>query len=1137
MKKATLSAFIARFSCRTGKKAVLLLVFGLTTFLAKSQDLSTKRIDLDVHEVPIKEALMDIQRKSNLQFVYDGDIDKYATVKVTVRESDIPVKKALLLVLKNTNLHFVQMNDHIMITASRSVGGATTSAPGAVFLLRGKVTDEIGSALEGASVSLNGARAALTNKDGLFELSGAHDHDMLSMTFVGFARQQITVGREKFLTIQLRRDEKSMSDVVVTALNFKRNPKSLGYSITTLEGSQVNTVQTPNIISALSGKVAGVDVSNTANGVAGSKRIVIRGAASITGNTQPLWVVDGIIIDASNLGSASPTGGIDYGDGLTGINPDDIASISVLKGNAAAALYGSRASNGVILITTKRGRTDGKTSVDFSSSMLMDKFINPTDFQHEYGQTSGTQGTALPTSATDAYTASSWGHKLDGSPAVQFDGVTRPFIAHKDNFERFFRTGNTITNTLGLSGGTKSSDYRISVSDLRNTDIVPNSGYSRTGFNSKLHSQYGKMDVDVVLDYTYERAKNRPYIGGNTSNIFYSLLYLPANIDVSTLKPGYTPDGNELQFAPGVSNPYFFINKEHEEDTRNRLMGSLSLKYQFTKWLYARGRFTRDYYIFKSQQYVPQGALSTSTPLGALTQQSITNTDNNYEFILGTNPLPTGKLKIDAFAGGNIDWRAREKDNLNGQAFVVPGVYTFNNLQSKTPSTSSSTERTNSLFGSLNLSYDDYLFLTMTARNDWFSTLPVERDNLIYPSADLAFVLSDAFKLPEWVSFAKLRTSAAQVSGDPSPGQLNLSYQLSPTSYGSQQLQYISSDNIPNKDLKPLLSTDFEAGLEAGFFKNRLSIDADYFERQVRDDIVTTTVPTSTGYSTAVKNIGKLDSKGIEVLLRVTPVRLRDLSWNLTFNFSTIDNRVIALGDGTEKGANIVLASSKSGNGTIQLEEGQRYGGIYGFTYQLDTKGNKTYDATGLPLYNSNPTRLANGQYTKLAGMSSTLNYKNFSLYFQLDGKFGASIYSETNEEAYSNGKHKSTLVGRETGITGVGANQSGGTNTVTVPAINIQSYYSQISNITQQFVYSADFVKLRELALSYSFRSGLLRKAGLNSASVALVARNLAILYKDKRLENVDPESNLLSSNAQGLERMDYPPTRNFGVTLKVGF
>ena len=1047
----------------------------------------------------------------------------------------------------------------VLLLATLAGWGQSLNKP----VITGKITSEKGELLAGVSVQVettDGKKVASVTTDdkGIFTIKDLVVNSKYNFTFsyLGYENNHlrsflVKEGNVNSIFIRLKEKSNNLDNVVVTALNIKRNPKSLGYAVSQLDGSKVNTVQTPNLINALSGKVAGVDVGNIANGVAGTKRIVIRGESSLTGNTNPLWVVDGIPINTSSLGGLAnntPEGGYDYGDGLTGINPDDIESISVLKGNAAAALYGSRASNGVILVTTKSGKSaKGRTNVDFSSSLLVDKLVDRSNFQNVYGQSAINQANSseLPLSADNARGSDSWGHLLDGTPAPQFDGVVRPFSPVKDNYKRFFRTGSTVTNTIALSGSNATQDYRVSVSDLRNTDIVPNANFSRTSVNTKAHSKFGKLDADVVVNYSYEIANNRPYIGGNHDNQFYSLLYLPNSIDISSLRPGIDSNGRELLYTQGVSNPYYIVNYEKETDTRNRLTGSITLKYQFTDWLYARGRITRDYYLAKRLQYIPDGNASSSFPYnspsnigGILNQRSLDNTENNYEFMVGVNPDMKGKFTFNAFVGGNVNWRSASQANTSGNVFTVPGVYTFNNLKNKLPSTSLSRQKTNSLFGSMELSYNKYLFLTLTGRNDWFSTLPVNNNNLFYPAASLSFIASDAFKLPEVISFAKLRASTAQVSGDTDPYQLDLSYSLDAYQYNNAQpLQMIGTSNVPNKNLKPLLSKDYEIGLEMEFLNNRFGFEASYYNKQITNDIVRTAVSTATGYSTAILNVGKMENSGIELLVRATPVKTSSFTWDITATYSKNNNKVIALGEGT-MGAPIQLATSKSGNAFVQLTEGARYGAIYGFRYTRDSAtGRIIYNSTGMPVVNSKAGLLGYGTYNQLLGFSNTFTYKNLSLYVFFDAKFGASIYSETNATAYKNGKHMATLVGRTDGIVGDGLSQNGGENTVRVAPNSVSSYYNQIGSISEQFVYDASFIKLREMAIRYRFPSSLLNRIGFNNASVAFVVRNLLTVYKDKNLENVDPESNTAANNQQGIERMTYPATRNFGLTLKLSF
>lgn len=1003
--------------------------------------------------------------------------------------------------------------------------------------ISGTVTDAVtGETLPGVNVLIKDqAAGTVTDLNGSFMLEVRGNNTVLIFSFVGYETQEVNAASQSRIDVGLQPSETALNEVVVTALNMERNENSLGYAVSSLDGKSVSTVQTPNIVNSLSGKIAGVDVGNISNGVAGSKRIIIRGASSLTGDNQPLWVVDGIPISSSNLGSGSAYGGIDYGDGLTGINSEDIESISVLKGNAAAALYGSRASNGVILVTTKSGKNaDGKMNVDISSSFMFDEVLDLSDHQKEYGQSSLVNINEKPVNQADAFGSGSWGAKLDGLPTVQFDGIERPYSAVEDNYKRFFRTGHTMTNTVSLSGNGEHNNFRFSLSDLRNRDVMPNAKFSRTGLNLKTSSRYGKLVADVVANYVYEKADNRPFIGGNVANVFYSLLSLPANIDIESLSPGYNPDGTEFTYADFVNNPYFILNKEKEADTKNRLSGSLSLQYDFSEILYARGRFTRDYYSFNRLAITPEGVLYRGYLGGSLDQQTREMVENNYELMLGVNPVGGPKFTLSGFVGGNINWRASNRITASGNTFVVPGVYTFNNLENKFPSTGESNQRTNSLFGSLEFSFQNYLFLSLTARNDWFSTLPLDNNNLLYPSAALSFVFSDAFDLPSVISFGKFRFSTAQVSGDTAPGQLDLSYRLEDVKYNSNSLQVIGTGNIPNKSLKPLLSTDYETGFEIDLFDHRLGFDVAYYNKITRDDIVRTAVSSTTGYSSAILNVGEMENRGIEVLVRATPLLKDDFEWNLTATYSKNTNKVLALGDGV-KGAPILLAESKTKEAFIQVVEGEPYGQIYGFGYERDANGQKIFDEQGLPVRTSEPIFLGNGVYSDLMGLNNTFTWRNLAFGFLIDAKFGADIYSESNVIATGNGTHKMTLQGREEGIIGEGVTENGEPNSVLVPPLRVNSYYGRMASIAEEFIYDASFVKLRELSLNYTFPMELVNRIGVKNASLTLMARNVLTLYKN--VENVDSESNIVSGNAQGIERFGYPATRNYGATLRLGF
>lgn len=1012
--------------------------------------------------------------------------------------------------------------------------------------VQGMVMDEHNLALAGVTVQARNTTGrnvytGVSDSSGIFHLEHLHAGAAYEITASSVGYENAVVrnytvsdGKNNLLLIKLKLSNTRMNEVVVTALNIKRNVKNLGYLVENISGSKVNTVKSVSLESELAGKVAGLDASNISNGVAGSKRITLRGIASISGNNQPLWVVDGIPINSTAISTATASGGggIDFGDGLTGINPDDIESITVLKGNASAALYGSRASTGVILITTKSGSglAKDKVQVDYSGAFTTDKAIDYTDWQYLYGQ--GTTG-MKPQSRQDVLTSiNNWGARLDGSPVIQFDGKTRPYVAQQHNIDNFYTAGHTLTNAVSLAGRTAHTNFRLSASNLQNADIIPNTGYKRNIFSLHSETKYNKLSVNAVLNYTIENATNRQIVGGNYSNVNYTIVNLPTNVNVLDLKPGADSSGNEIGItSQGIpTNPYFVTYRMHEQDTRKRIDGSLEVRYDLSQFLYAKGRLLEDYYDYNELDYTPPGVI-WSPKGGGLNLNNRTNAEENYELIIGT---PGGKigndLKLSAFVGGNIYNSELNASNINGTPFVIKGIYTVNNLAVKFPSTSYAQQRVNSLFGNFEADWKG-LSLLLTGRQDWFSTLPLNSNSLFYPSASISYAFDNRY-LPQWLSSARVRSSFAEVSGGASPYQLTLSYALDPNNYNGISLQSIGNTTVPNPNLKPLLSSEYEGGADLGLFKDRIGLNLTYYSRKTTQDFVTTNVSIASGYSKAVVNLGEMTNKGVEATLRTDIITTNAFSWSATALFSYNRNNVLSLGNNI---TTLQVAQSKTGNAFINLEKGMSYGQIEGYTYSHDTKGRIVFDANGNPVHSGTLSKFGSGVYDKLTSLANTLTYKNFSLYFLVDAKFGAKIFSEENSLAVANGKSKLTLPGRENGLTVSGATAAGGDQTVTIAPGNLVNYYSNLAAITQNFVYDASFVKLREVSLGYTAPQKWTSGTAVSRVSLALTARNLLYFYK--KTPNIDPESNTTSDNGQGIAATVYPTTRNIGVSLKVSF
>ena len=660
---------------------------------------------------------------------------------------------------------------------------------------------------------------------------------------------------------------------------------------------------------------------------------------------------------------------------------------------------------------------------------------------------------------------------------------------------------------------------------------MPSGVYKKRNASLNASTKFGRMTATVNSMYMIEKVKNRQNIGGNVHNAHYTLIHLPSNLNVLDLKPGYLPGGSEKIFTDGaITNPYFVIDKMYEEDTKNRLVNSLGLRYDILDGLYVNGRVMQDYYFFKRHNYQPEG-MNWQPFGGEYSQRWNDYQELNYEATAGYDKLLKGAFGSNFMIGANMMKRTSNSVNMYGTPFVIPGIYTLNNTITKTTSTSQSESQTNSVFGMAELSYNKYLFLTLTGRQDWFSTLPIASNNLFYPSASLSFVFTDALKLSSNViQYGKLRGSYAQVSGGADPYGLDLSYGLDDRNYNDQVLQSITTTTIPNKHLRPLISTEYEAGLEMQLLNGLLYFDVAYYNKKVKDDIVSVNVPNSSGYNKALLNTGNVNNSGVELMAEVKPLRNK-LKWTSRIVFSKNYNKVISLGNIES----IQIGAAKNDVVTVNIEKGQPYGVIKGSVFKRDDQGNIVYDKDGYPVVGDRSTALGNGFHDRIAGFTNRFDYGNFSMSFHIDGKFGGSLYSQTNRWAVAAGKHAMTLEGRENGIIGAGVKEDGKPNDVLVTPDKISSYYSRLTTIHEAFMYDASFIKFRELSLSWRIPKSIYQKTILSNASVSLVARNL--FYLMNKVDNVSPESSVSSSNVQGLENSGYPEARTIGFNLNLTF
>ncbi len=1006
----------------------------------------------------------------------------------------------------------------------------------------GTVSDESGSPLPGVNVIEKGtSNGTSTDFDGNYTIV-AGSSATLVFSSLGYETKEVAVNGQTTINTFLAEDASELDEVVVTALGIKKETKALGYSLTEVDAEEIATIKTPNAINSLQGKIAGVNISQNATGAAGSSRVIIRGSSSLSGNNQPLYVVDGIPINNSNNGSASLWGGSDGGDGISSLNPDDIESISVLKGGAASALYGSRAAGGVIIVTTKTGKGQQGFGVELSSQVTFDRVdTSIQDFQTQYGQ--GLLG-ARPTTQEGALDAgtSSWGERFDGVNSVQFDGVLRPYSYAGNNIDKFYRTGTTFINTVALTNATEKITYRLSASDLTNEDILPNAGLNRKSFSFNGSAVLAdKLTSTINAKYVIEKVQNRPRLSDAPGNANFTVALLPGNFDVLTLQPSTNPDGSERQYSNNTfsQNPYFAAFNFRNEDDRNRIIASTTLRYDFTDWLSLTGRMGIDNDIIRRTSVEPFG--TAYKPLGSIQEQERRTNQVDADIILAAEKDITDKFGISVIAGVNANHLKSENLFLGGDDFIVPGLEDIGNTARINRSREYSERKIGSVYGSLELSYDRWAYITFTGRNDWFSTLSFPGKETpnddFYPSVNASLVLSDAFQMPSFIDFLKLRGGYSEVAGGAqNPYELALTYEIFGNPLGGQPTGRIFGSTVPNANLVAFSKSETEVGLDLRLFQNRLSFDLAYYSNETTNDIVDVATSTTSGFNGAKANLGRITNKGFEFLVSGTPVRTADFNWNMSVNGAYNEGLVVATDD---VDSDVNLDEPRTQNVRITHIVGEPYGTIVGVSYERDDNGVIKYDIDdqGVPRAVEGERKiLGEGVPPLTLGFTNSFRYKNFNLNFLIDGKFGGQMFSGTNTLVYGNGLHKKTLEGRENGLTVSGIDNA--TNqpfTTTVAPENLQTYWGEINDIAEEFVEDSDYIKFRQLSIGYSIPQRALENVFLTSVNVSFIASNL--FYISRSIDNIDPESAYNVGNSQGLEYFGVPSSRNYGMTINLKF
>ncbi len=1017
----------------------------------------------------------------------------------------------------------------------------------------GTVKDEFGPVIGASVVEKGTSNGVVTDLNGKFSLN-VKPGATLIISFVGYKQQEVKAGNVP-LNIVLEEDSKMLGEVVVTALGIKRERKALGYGVAEVQGEALTKAKETNVINSMAGRVPGLVVTQTAGGASGSSRVILRGSTEMTGNNQPLYVIDGVPLDNTNFGSAGTYGGFDLGDGISSVNPDDIESMSVLKGPAASALYGSRASHGVILITTKKANKD-KISVEYNGTMTFDtQLAKWDDVQQIYGM--GSNGT-YPINAV-SNTNMSWGAKADGTNMLKyFDGVERPYLIVPDNTSQFFRIGFTATNSAIIGVNNGKTGIRFTYTDMRNKDIVPKTHMSRDIFNLRANTTAGKFDLDFSANYTREDVKNRPALGDSKSNIGKNLMTLATTYDQEWLKTYQDANGeysNWNGMDPYNVNPYWDVYKNSNNSKKDQFRFNGKVVWNITQHLKIQGTAGAELNWFTFEDY--KAPTTPGYESGYLQNNNFRNRMYNFELLALYNNS-WGDFDFNATLGGNLYKVNNQTIVTTAKDMKIRDVVALMSFNEVSVEPYSYRKQINSVYGAVNLGWKHMLYFDATLRGDQSSTLPISNNMYIYPSFSGSFVFSELLKLGDKLPYGKVRMSWAQVGSDTDPYQLGLVYTKSKFAYPGYTIGYISNGTIPNKDLKPTKTNSFEMGLELKFLKNRIGLDFTYYSQLSKNQIMGMASSSTSGYGYRLINAGEIENKGVEIALNTRPIQTKDFSWDLNFNFSKNSNKVKKLVDDMDM---FELEKATWLDVQVAAKVGENFGSIVGPDFQRNENGDILIDpSTGLPMYDKSNHVLGNASWDWTGGVYTNFSYKNISLSAVFDVKVGADLYSMSARAAHETGKSMATLEGREAWYKSEEARQAAGyakdspdwipTGGFIAPGvidngdgtyrendivINPEKYWMSVCrNAPSMFIYDNSYVKCREITLSYTLPKAWLKNV-VDGLTISFVARNPFIVWKN--IPNIDPDSNYNNTTGMGMEYGSLPSRKSYGFNVNVKF
>ncbi|GAB2797518.1 TonB-linked SusC/RagA family outer membrane protein [Hymenobacter luteus] len=1159
-------------------------------------------VSLQTKDQELPAVLRELERQTHYTFVY-SEAQVQGRRVPTLKLTQAPLEQALQQLLHPVGLNYRIVGPQIVLQlfSSRPVptptpSPTTRSAPPATAFgrtLRGRIMAlSTGLALPGASVLVKGTtRGAIASADGEFTLPLTSTDSVLVVNSLGFIGQEVRVAPlRQAIAVVLREDARTLAEVVVTGFGLARERKSLGYSVQDLPAGQIVESREPNFINSVSGKLAGVQVSRSGSGPMGSTNIIIRGYTSLTRDSRPLVVVDGVPIDNRNPLQATRYGGYDSGDGLSAINPEDVASLSVLKGGNAAALYGNRAANGVLIITTKKGQPGLHLSV--SSTTTFDRAHLLTNYQNQYGQ--GTQGRFLDDAAGKLIltpegfpqveealeSVGSWGPRMQGQLVRHWTGQLKPFSAQPTNVQDFFQLGYTTANTVALATGTERSTLRVSVADLRNRGTYPNSRLARNFATVRATRQFtSRLSVDVKASYIYSRNFNRPTLGSNSDNVMTQFQHLPRSVDLDdlrsyrdplTLRPVLWNQNRDAGFRNTMrQNPFWTAYLNTNQANQHRANGFAAVRYDITDRLWLQLRAGTDFYVsdvgYRYASYTSWN--NTAVPdRGGVAESRLHMREHNFDFIASGSRQLGQRWSLTGQAFGSLLQKRNETTGVTGQGLLRPNVFTLANAASKSPVYSFSRFEVQSVFSRAQLAYREAVFLEVTGRNDWDSTLPRGSWSYFYPSASLAASYTELLGWKSrFLTLGKLRASWTRVGKGAGPYELTTQYDLGSgvpeaPGVGSSHLgQPFANlqDQLAVLHLKPQITRSVEVGSEMRFGRNRATLDITAYRSNTFNQVTSVLISATSGFRTQLLNAGNIQNQGLEVVASAAPLRPgQRLQWELTLNWAANRSKVVRLAEDNP----LYQLGAESNNVAIVAQAGRPFGDIVGTQLQRTPDGRLLVGPDGLPLPPGQTTaRLGNFQPRWFGGFFNRFSYGNLSLSVLLDARWGGQIYSVSQQQAALFGNTRATLAGRAGWYASEAAREAAGispqewiptggllvegavrnpdnTYTPSRRYVNPQAYWARLSTFSEPFVYDATFVKLREVTLTYRLPAAFITRIGrLQGASFSIIGRNLGFLKR--ATQGFDPESAYNLSRAQGLESGGYPNSQTVGYYLTLEF